>query len=327
MSSGARYLAETLVRRLLLGMLTAFVVSLVIFFCVEMLPGTFAEAILGQSASPEAVAAFQRELGLDRPAMVRYFEWIFGVLRGDFGYSFSSATSAQLRPVADMIGPRLQNTFFLALTTAAVAVPVAIAFGVIAALYRNRLPDRAINAVTLTAIALPEFFVAYVLIFIFAVKLRWLPVLSTLGSSATLSEHLVKAILPATTLAFVITAHIMRMTRASLVAQINLPYVEMATLKGIAPWRVMVHHILPNAWAPIAVVVALNLSYLIVGVVVVEVVFAYPGVGQLMVDAVAKRDFPVVQACAMIFAFTYIGLNLAADMVAIVTNPRLLHAR
>jgi peptide/nickel transport system permease protein len=318
---------RTVLQRLALGVLTLFIVSIVIFLSLELLPGGFAQAILGQSATPETVAAFNKEIGLDRPAVARYFEWIGGVLTGDFGYSYAGAGGSIKRSVTAIIGPRLYNTFFLAIMTAIFAVPLALGIGILAALYRNSLFDRIANLLTLATIATPEFFIAYVLMFFFAIKNRWFYSLSTVSETTPFLEHVYRCALPALTLTLVILAHMMRMTRASLINLLASPYMEMAKLKGIPGREAIVHHALPNAWAPIATVVAFNLAYLVVGVVVVEVVFVYPGIGQLMVDSVSSRDMPVVQACALIFAATYILLNLTADIIAIVTNPRLLHPK
>jgi peptide/nickel transport system permease protein len=229
--------------------------------------------------------------------------------------------------VSDLIAPRLYNTFFLAIMTAIIAVPLSLFLGIMAALYRNSWYDRTVNAVTLTTIATPEFFIAYLLMFFLAIKAKWFPTLSTVSESTTLLEHLWRAGLPAITLTLVIVAHMMRMTRAALINLLASPYMEMAQLKGTPRREAIIKHALPNAWAPIATVIAFNLAYLVVGVVVVEVVFVYPGIGQLMVDAVSSRDMPVVQACALIFAATYILLNLSADVVSIITNPRLLHPK
>jgi peptide/nickel transport system permease protein len=322
---------KTVLQRLGLGLLTLLAVSAIIFSTLELLPGGFAEAMLGQSATPETVAVFNKELGLDRPAVTRYFEWVSGAAVGDFGKSFAGAGggwgNAKVRYVSDVISARFYNTFFLAVMTALIAVPIALTLGFLCALYRNSWFDRIANATTLTTIASPEFFVAYILVFFFAVKLRWFPPLSTVSPSTPFAEHLYKAVLPSLTLTLVIVAHMMRMTRASIISLLSSPYIEMAKLKGLSPRQVILKHALPNAWAPIATVIAFNLAYLVVGVVVVEVVFTYPGIGQLMVDSVSKRDMPVAQACALIFAATYILLNLTADIVAIVTNPRLLHPK
>jgi peptide/nickel transport system permease protein len=321
---------KTVLQRLGLGVLTLFAVSIIIFMAIEALPGDFARAILGQSATPETVAAFQRDIGLDRPPVERYFRWIGGVVQGDFGNSFSSAGAlggGQKRTVVDSIKPRLINTLFLAGMAALIAVPLSLVLGMLAALYRNSIFDRVVNFATLTSISVPEFFVAYILMLFLAVRWPIFYSLASVSADTPFFERVARCALPAMTLVLVIVAHMMRMTRAAIINLLASPYIEMARLKGVSPRRIIYHHALPNAWAPISTVIAINLAYLIVGVVVVEVVFVYPGIGQLMVDSVSARDIPVVQACALIFAATYILLNLAADIVGIITNPRLLHRR
>jgi peptide/nickel transport system permease protein len=320
---------KTVLQRLGLGLVTLFVVSLIISLLSALLPGDFASRQLGQAATPETVAAIQRELGLDRSPVERYVEWLGRVVQGDFGASLAGAggLSGKRRMVVDLVAPRLENTLFLAGFAAIVAVPLALILGLLAALYRNSVFDRAVNVATLTSISSPEFFVGYILLFVLASKLGWLPAISMIDAKSSFGEQIYRSTMPALTLVLVIVAHMMRMTRASIINLLASPYIEMARLKGISPRRIVVHHALPNAWAPIANVIALNLAYLVVGVVVVEKVFAYPGIGTLMVDSVSRQDLPVVQLCALIFASVYILLNLAADIVAIVTNPRLLHPR
>ncbi|MGI9491552.1 MAG: ABC transporter permease [Geminicoccaceae bacterium] len=315
-------IAKLIGQRLLLGLLTLFVVSLIIFLAVELLPGDLAQAILGQSATPETVAAFRRDLGLDLPPHERYIGWLGNMMQGDFGQSLATK-----RPIADLLAGRLGNTLFLAGLAALIAVPVSLCLGILAALYRNSFLDRSVNLVALAAISMPEFFVAYVLIVYLAVQIGIFPAISNVGPEHSLGERLYRTLLPAFTLTLVVTAHMMRMTRAAIINLLASPYIEMARLKGLTPGRIILHHALPNALAPIINVIALNLAYLIVGVVVVEVVFVYPGLGQLMVDSVSKRDLPVVQACSMIFAATYILLNLLADVLSTISNPRLLHPR
>ena len=320
----------TVLQRLGLGVVTLFFVSLIIFSSIEMLPGDFGEAVLGQAATEETVAAFRRELGLDKPAWLRYVDWIASVAQGDFGTSFSGRASSGVdrsREVVDLVAPRLWNTLFLAAYAAVISVPLALFLGITAALYRNSFYDRFVNAATLTTISTPEFFVAYILILLLASLNPWFPSLANVTADMPLWERIYRTSLPALTLTLVIVAHMMRMTRAAIISLLASPYIEMAKLKGVSASQVILKHALPNAWAPIATVIAFNLAYLVVGVVVVEVVFVYPGIGQLMVDAVTTRDIPVVQACALIFAATYIILNLIADIIGIVTNPRLLHPR
>ncbi|TJV55458.1 MAG: ABC transporter permease [Mesorhizobium sp.] len=343
---------RTVLQRLGLGLITLFIVSIIIFSAIAMLPGDFAKAMLGQSATPETVAAFQREIGIDRPPVERYFAWVGQIVQGDFGSSFASRTGYR-RTVAEIIAPRLYNTMFLAVMTALIAVPLALGLGILAALYRNSWFDRVVNTVTLTTISFPEFFVAYMLAYLIisrdtfigtefaqslpewlAASINWVlnlvpkfPTLANISDRTPFWEHVWRAALPSITLTLVIVAHMMRMTRAAIINMLASPYIDMARLKGMSPMAIVLRQALPNAWAPIVTVIAFNLAYLIVGVVVVEVVFVYPGIGQLMVDAVKSRDVPVVQACALIFAATYILLNLTADIISIATNPRLLHPR
>ena len=321
---------STILKRLGLGLITLVMVSAIIFSAVSFLPGDFGEAVLGQAATEDTVAAFRRELGLDKPAVVRYFSWLGSAVKGDFGTSFSGRSASgrdRSREVSALVGPRLKNTLFLAGVAALIAVPLALILGLTAALFRNSWYDRFVNAATLTTIATPEFFVAYILILLLASLNPIFPSLANIDASMPLAERLHRITLPALTLTLVIVAHMMRMTRAAIINLLASPYIEMARLKGASSAEVILKHALPNAWAPIATVIAFNLAYLVVGVVVVEVVFVYPGVGQLMVDAVTTRDIPVVQACALIFASTYILLNLIADVIGIVSNPRLLHPR
>jgi peptide/nickel transport system permease protein len=311
-----------LARRLALGVLTILVTSVLIFAGTEVLPGDVATAILGQSATPEAVEAIRNQLGLHDPAPVRYVRWLTNFLQGDLGTSLANG-----RPISHQVAARLGNTLFLASVAAAIAVPLAIILGVMAAIRANRFFDRAVSVATLVAISFPEFFIAYVLVILLAVQLQWFPSFASISPVMDFGTRLYVVTLPALTLVMVVLAHMMRMTRASVIGVMSSPYIEMAVLKGLPNWRVVVQHALPNALAPIINVVALNLAYLIVGIIVVEVVFVYPGMGQLMVDAVAKRDVPVVQACGLIFAGTYVGLNMIADILAILSNPRLRRPR
>ena len=315
-------IAIMVAQRLALGLLTLFAVSLIIFLGVELLPGDITQALLGQGATPETVAAFRRELKLDLPPHERYISWLGGIVQGDLGQSL-----ANKREITELMGVRLQNTLFLALIAAVISIPLALALGILAALYRNSLYDRTVNVFTLSSISFPEFFVAYILILVMSVHLGWFPSISNIGQELGFWDRVYRTVLPALTLTLVVVAHMMRMTRAAIINLLASPYIEMATLKGLPRWRIIVKHALPNALAPIINVVVINLAYLIVGVVIVEVVFVYPGLGQLLIDAVRSRDIPVVQATGLVFAAAYILLNLTADVLSIVTNPRLLHPR
>ncbi len=309
-------------QRLGLGIITLWAASVLIFAGTEILPGDLASAILQNSATPESLAEMRKELGLDRPAIVRYGEWLGGVAVGDFGHSLASH-----RDVVEEIEPRLKNTVFLAAYAAIIAVPLAVVLGLMAAIWQGGVYDRLVNFVTLLTISVPEYLVGYILIKYLSVQMGWFPSLANVTPDTTVMDRIYLTFLPVMTLVLVVVAHMMRMTRASVLNIMASPYIEMAFLKGLPKWRVVVRHAFPNALAPIINVIALNLAYLIVGVVVVEAVFVYPGLGQLMVDAVSKHDVPVVQACGLVFATAFILLNMLADILAILSNPRLRHPR
>ncbi|MCB1526708.1 MAG: ABC transporter permease [Hyphomicrobiaceae bacterium] len=309
-------------KRLMIGLLTLWIVTIIIFAAIELLPGDIATEMLGQAATEESLAAFREKFNLTGSVYERYFSWLAGAVTGDFGTSL-----ANQRPISELIGHRTANTFFLAGYAAIIAVPIAVVSGMLAALYNGSVFDRLLSSSTLAAISFPEFFVAYILILVFSVGLGWFPSLANIDTDTALGERLYKTFLPAMTLTLIVLAYMMRMTRAAILNLLALPYIEMAHLKGIKRWRVIAVHALPNALAPIINVIALNLAYLIVGVVLVEVVFVYPGLGQILVDAVSNRDVTVVQAACLIFAATYILLNLTADILSIIANPRLLHPR
>ncbi|MEX0922478.1 MAG: ABC transporter permease [Rhodovibrionaceae bacterium] len=316
-------LLKMVAQRLALGLLTLFAITLIIAFVVELLPGDTCQELLGQAATESTTAACRAELGLDKPAHERYLSWLGGMVSGNMGQSLATK-----REISELIGGRVGNTLFLAGFAAAIAVPLSLILGILAALYRNSIFDRSINVFSLSSISFPEFFIAYILIFFFAIKLAWFPGISNIsGDQIAFGDKIYRTLLPAITLTLVVMAHMMRMTRAAIINLMASPYIEMARLKGIRGSRIILRHALPNALAPIINVVAINLAYLVVGVVVVEVVFVYPGLGQLLVDSVSKRDIPVVQAGSLIFAAVYILLNLTADILAIVTNPRLMHPR
>jgi len=278
--------------------------------------------VLGQGATPEALAAFRKELGLNAPAYVRYFNWLWGAIRGDLGVSMTNQ-----RVIIDELLPRLYNTLFLAGYAALIAIPLSVGLGVMAAINEGKLIDKASNILTLITISVPEFFIAYLMIIFFVVNLDWFPSLATVYPGIGFGERVYITTLPAVALTLLVAAHMLRMTRSSVLSVMSSPYIEMAFLKGAKRTRVIARHALPNAAAPIITVIALNLAYLVVGVVVLEAVFVYPGIGQLMVDAVAKRDVPVIQACGLVFAMVFVVLNTLADVAIILVNPRLRHKR
>jgi peptide/nickel transport system permease protein len=300
------------------GLLTLAAVSVVIFTITSLLPGDAAQAMLGQESTPELLAALREKFGLDQPAHVRYFRWLAGLLQGDPGNALANGL-----PVAELIGSRLPNSLMLAGATAAVSVPLALAIGITSAMYRGSLYDRVVNVATVWVVSVPEFLIATVAVLVFAVKLRWLSALSRADDITTAAEFLRVYAMPVMTLCCVIVAQMARMTRAAVIDQLKSPYIEMARLKGVRPVRMVLTHALPNAVGPIANAVALSLSYLIGGVIIVESIFNYPGIASLMVDSVTMRDMPVVQACAMLFCAGYLVLLTIADVAAVLSNPRL----
>lgn len=304
-----------IVQRLGVMVLTLVIVSFTVFAATQMLPGDVAEILLGQAATPEAVAALREAMGLNQPALVRYFQWLLGLTQGDFGLSYVTRES-----IAELIAGRLENTLRLAGVTTLFSVPLALSLGILAALYQGTKFDRIVSTITVTVISVPEFMVATIAVLVFAVYLQWLPALSYANEITSLGQMLKTFAMPVITLTFVISA---RMSRAAVIETLNTPYCEMALLKGASRARTVLVHALPNALGPIANAVALSLSYLLGGVIIVETIFNYPGVAKLMVDAVATRDLPLIQSCAMIFCFGYLMLIMLADIVSILANPRL----
>jgi peptide/nickel transport system permease protein len=309
-----------IVKRVGMAALTLLLVSIVVFTITSLLPGDAAEESLGQSATPEAIAALRSQLGLDQPAPERYARWLVGMLSGNPGQSMANNL-----PVSELIGMRLPKSLILAGAATIVSVPIALLLGILAAMYRGSRLDRLLSLATLSMVAVPEFLVATLAVLIFAVKLHWLPALSFIPAEASFGELLRAYAMPVLTLSFVIIAQMARMTRAAVVDQLGQSYVEMAILKGARPTRIVLAHALPNAIGPIANAVALSLSYLLGGAIIVETIFNYPGIASLMVDAVTSRDMPLLQTCAMIFCAAYLALVLIADVCAIVSNPKLRH--
>jgi peptide/nickel transport system permease protein len=311
-------IAKLLLSRLCLGALTLLIVSVVVFSITNLLPGDAAQESLGQAATPEAVAALRAQFGLDQPAPLRYVRWLGHMLQGDAGASLVNGQA-----IGDLIGKRLPSSLVLAGATAAVSVPLALALGILSAMYRGSLFDKGLNMLAVSLVSVPEFLIATLAVLLFAVKLRWLSALSHTADIASLGQFLKAYAMPVFTLCCVIVAQMARMTRAAVIDQLRSPYVEMARLKGARPVRIVLTHALPNAIGPIANAVALSLSYLLGGVLIVESIFNYPGIANLMIDAVTTRDIPLVQACAMIFCGAYLLLVMLADICAIVSNPRL----
>jgi peptide/nickel transport system permease protein len=305
-------------RRLLLVALVMAIVSVLIFGVVQILPGDVAVMILGTSATPEDLAALRAKLGLGRPAPLRYLDWISGTVRGDWGSSLLYQV-----PVRPLVLERLGRSAVLAGLALAVAVPLAVGLGVLSALRRGRLLDQAVGLLTLVSVSLPEFIVGTVLILVLAFRFTLLPPSSLIDPEAGLWRAAPGLVLPTLTLVLALLAHMTRMTRASMLEVLEQPYVLAARLRGLRPRRVVVHHALRNALLPTVGIIAINVGYLIGGIVVVETVFAYPGLGRLMVDAVNHRDVPVIQMAALVIALTYALANLAADLAYAYLDPRI----
>ena len=305
-------------RRLGLLALVMAIVSVLIFGIVQVLPGDVAVMILGTSATPADLTALRQKLGLDRPAALRYADWVSGAVRGEWGSSLLYQV-----PVRPLVLERLRRSAVLAGLALAVAVPLAIGLGVLAALRRNGLFDQAVGLVTLVAVSLPEFIVGTVLILVLAFQFAIFPPSSLIDPRASPWSIAPKLVLPVLALVLALLAHMTRMTRASMLDVLEQPYIRAARLKGLRPRRVILRHALRNALLPTVGIVAINVGFLIGGIVVVETVFAYPGLGRLMVDAVNHRDVPVIQMAALLIALTYALANLVADLAYAYLDPRI----
>ena len=305
-------------RRLVVMLTTLLIVSFIVFSATSLLPGDTATILLGQAATPEAVAGLRTAMHLDDPALLRFIRWLFGLVQGDLGTSYANNMA-----IADLIGPRFINSMKLAGITTIIAVPLALTLGISSAMLRGTLYDRAVTVLTIGVISVPEFRIAPLAVLLFAVYLKWLPALSLVSEVHTLFDVLRVYAMPVITLTFVVSAQMIRMSRAAVIETLDTPYVEMALLKGAPRMRIVLRHALPNALGPIVNAVALSLSYLVGGVIIVETIFNYPGIAKLMVDGVATRDLPLIQTCAMIFCVGYLLLITTADIIAIMSNPRL----
>ena len=309
-------------RRLVLAVITLFIISLIVFLGVEALPGDAATAYLGQAATPESLNALREEFGLYAPMHERYLGWLGDILQGDLGTSM-----VRRNPVSEVIGNQLRNTIVLAMAAAIVGIPLAIFLGVIAGLARDKWPDIFVSTSSIIGMTLPGFVTATILIYIFAIRLEWFPAITLVPTDASIGELLPNIVLPIITLTFIMVAHILRMVRTNMIDVMTSDYVQMARLKGVPERQIVFKHALPNAMLPTINVVAITLAWLLGGVAVIETVFNYPGIGKLMVNSITDRDFPTIQAIAIVLAIVYITVNLVADLLTLVLNPRLRTAR
>jgi peptide/nickel transport system permease protein len=311
-------LLQAIGRRLGYSVLTVLLATLLVFVALQALPGNLATQLLGQNATPSAVARLDASLGLDRPAWRRYLDWLGGALHGDFGHSLVSG-----QPVLTEAGGYLRNTAMLAGIVIVAGITLSLVLGVVAGLTRDRWPDLAISGLSLLGMSVPEFTVATLLVLGFAIQLQWFPAVVTAGPTATVGQLLPAVWLPAAALTAVMAAYIIRMMRTSVIDVMSAEYVTLARVRGLSSARVLFRHALPNALLPTLNVIAINIAWLVGGVVVVESVFNYPGIGTLMIQAVHNRDLPVLQFIAVFGAATFVVCNLLADLAAIWLNPRL----
>ena len=306
------------IKRILLGLITLFIVSLITFVGVEILPGDACTTYLEREAYGAALEACYERLGLNVPAYERYISWAFGVLQGDFGYSLSGDMK-----INDVLGPRVKNSMVLASASILIGIPIALLLGIITALWRDKMPDIIISTIAIFSMTIPEFVSATLLILIVAIWLEWLPGFVIVPSGVSVYELLPNIILPVIAISMIMTAHMARMVRSSVIQVMASDYVQMAILKGVPYWKMVFKHVLPNALLPAINVVALTIAWLLGGVVVTEVVFNYPGLGRLVIESISNRDLPVVQASAIILASIYVSINLIADLMTLMLNPRL----
>jgi peptide/nickel transport system permease protein len=312
------FIARLIAQRFILAVFTLLLVSFLIFAVLEILPGDVTTRILGRDATPETIAVLRQQMNLDDPALVRYGRWLWGALQGDFGQSLVSA-----RSVSEVLGPRLVNTAFLSAYAFILYVPLATLPAIIQAIRRDRPVDQALSVLTLVLLSIPDFLLGTLLLLTFVLLIPVLPAMSTVDQTSDFVEYLRATTLPALTLAIVMAVYAVRMLRDNLIEVLDADYIRMAELRGVPAGRVVWRHALPNALVPTLNVTALNLAYLVGGVVVVEKVFSYPGFGSLLVDSLQLRDFPLIEATILLSASVYIAANFIADACAIILNPKL----
>jgi peptide/nickel transport system permease protein len=306
------------VGRIVTSLLTLLLVSIIIFAVLEVVPGDVASRILGRDATPESLAALRAQLHLNDPALQRYLDWLGGIVRGDFGQALTSS-----RPVAEILAPRIFNTVVLSAVAFVLYVPLALIPAMIQALRRDGPLDHGLSVFTLVLLSTPDFLLGTLLLIAFVITIPIFPAMSLVDQSSGLAQYMRAVVLPAVTLAIVMAVYAIRMLRDNLIEVLDSEYVRMAALKGLPRRQVLLRHALPNALVPTLNITALNLAYLIGGVVIVEKVFSYPGFGSLLVDALQLRDLPLIEATVLIAAAVYVGANLLADIGAILLNPRL----
>lgn len=315
-------MGRLVVQRLSLAIMVLTFVALLVFIMVELLPGDAATAYLGRDATPEEIAQVRVTLALDRPAPERFLAWAGGLLRGDLGVSL-----ARGEPINAFLWMRLRNSLVLGLTAALVGFPLAIGLGIIAGLTHDRLPDLLLSTLALIGMSLPEFVTATLLIYLFSIQWRLFPAIALINPDAPLSKLLPNIVLPILTLIILLTAYLLRVMRTSIIEVMRSDYIRVAHMKGLTRFWIVVRHALPNALLPTLTIAALTIAWLIGGLLVIETIFNYPGIGTLLLNAIQDRDLPLVQSIAMVMAVIYVITNLVADLLTLVLNPRLRSAR
>jgi peptide/nickel transport system permease protein len=309
---------DLLIKRSLIGILTLVLVSILVFAATQTLPGNAASAVLQNTATPQRLHALEVQLGLTRPAVEQYWTWLTGVLHGNFGTSLANG-----QPVGTLIGGRILNSLILVVLAGAIGTLIGVGLGVLAAARRDSVFDHVLSVTSLAVTALPEFVVAVVLVIFFAaVVIHWFPAVSVFVPGTAPWSNPKELVLPVATLVIVVVPYVFRMMRASMIDALESDYVQMARLKGVPKWRVLLFHALPNAIAPTIQVIGLTFLYLAGGVVVVEYLFNYPGLGQALVSAVSDRDIPQIQAIVLVLAAFYIAVNILTDVIALAVSPR-----
>ncbi|WP_317055631.1 ABC transporter permease [Roseovarius rhodophyticola] len=310
-------MVSLILKRLSLGLVTLWLVSVIIFVGIETLPGDACTAYLERDAQGQLLDNCRAALGLDKPAITRYLEWAAAAVQGDFGVSVDGETH-----ITSEVALRVKNSILLAAGALSVGVPLAIFLGVVAGLWRDSFPDLFVSTAAIFAMTIPEFVTATILVLVFAIWLGWLPAVVLTPADAPALDFFPEFVPASIVLTFVMVAHIMRMVRSSVIEVMASEFVQMAQLKGVPYWRIVFRHALPSALLPAINVVALTVAWLLGGVVVVEVVFNYPGLGRMMIDAISDRNLPVIQAITLLVAATYVVINLVADLLTILLNPR-----
>jgi len=305
------------------GILSVAAVAVIVYFATIVLPGDAATAILGQQATPERLAALRAQLGIDQPVIPAFWHWATSFVMGDFGTSLSPEAT----PVWELVAPRLANSACLVIVAGILSTILGIVTGAIAAARRDHAPDHVMSIGALVANSLPEFIIGVFVVLVFAVRLKLFPAISILPPGTYIWQQPDKLVLPALTLVIVVTPYVFRMVRGSTIEALNSDYAEVASLKGVTPRRILFVHALPNALAPTIQVVGLNLLYLAGGIVLVETVFAFPGIGSLLVNSIQARDVPVVQFLTVLLAVFYVALNICTDVAVLLVTPRRRHPR